>query len=90
MSVAWAVPIDKGRAHLYEFSYPRPVADLLAQLVYIPTVDKADKTDNDKRIYDPCCGSGGLILACARKDRNRYFVAADISYTCCLDRKSVV
>lgn len=67
-----------------QFFTPRPVADLLAQLEYIPTVDKADKTDNDKRIYDPCCGSGGLILACAKKDRNRYFVAADISYTCCL------
>lgn len=67
-----------------QFFTPQPIADLMAQLVCVPTIDKAEKADNDKRVYDPCCGSGGLILAYARKDRNRYFVGADISYTCCL------
>jgi hypothetical protein len=35
-----------------------------------------------KTVADPCCGSGRLLLAAARENRNRYFVGQDIDHRC--------
>jgi len=67
-----------------QFFTPQSVSDLMAQLINVPKVDEDRKKDTDKRIFDPCCGSGRLLLSYAKIERKRYFVAADISYTCCL------
>ena len=46
-----------------EFYTPREVAVLMAQIL-----DPAPGED----IYDPCCGSGGLLIKCALQFRGRY------------------
>ncbi len=46
-----------------EFYTPREVAILMAQIL-------DPKPGED--IYDPCCGSGGLLIKCALQFRNKY------------------
>lgn len=46
-----------------EFYTPREVAILMAQIL--------DPKPGEE-IYDPCCGSGGLIIKCAMKFREKY------------------
>lgn len=69
--------ISKG--HNGQFFTPPCISDLLTRLVYVNGGD----SDNDKKIYDPACGSGGLFLAAAAINRNGYFVGCDISEMCC-------
>ncbi len=35
-----------------------------------------------KTVFDPCCGSGRLLLAAARENRNRFFVGQDTDHRC--------
>ena len=56
-----------------QFFTPDPLCDLLARL----TAEGSTGT-----VYDPCCGSGRLLLAAARLDRNREFVGQDIDIRC--------
>lgn len=66
-----------------QFFTPLPICELMSQLVTAPKVGDKPK-EGDRRILDPACGSGRLILSAARRDRNQFFVGIDISYTCCL------
>lgn len=59
------------------------VCELMNQLVTAPKVGDKPK-QGDKRVLDPTCGSGRLLLSAAKQDRKQFFVGADISYTCCL------
>ena len=67
-----------------QFFTPQYVSDLMAVLANVPKAGKDTGNEKDKRVYDPACGSGRLLLSSAKLNRERYFVGADISYTCCL------
>ncbi len=36
------------------------------------------------RIFDPCCGSGRMLMAMAKFDRNARFYGADIDHNCAM------
>lgn len=59
-----------------QFMTPDCISDLMAQLV------SADETTPDARVSDCCCGSGRLLLAAAKVNRNRLFVGQDIDLRC--------
>lgn len=66
--------ITRGRNGQY-FT-PESVCELMARM------QGADKGINGKRIYDPACGSGRLLLQFAKTAPNNYFFANDVSLTC--------
>lgn len=66
-----------------QFFTPSPICELMSQLVTAPKVGEKTK-EGDRRMLDPACGSGRLILSTAKRDRDLFFVGIDISYTCCL------
>lgn len=67
-----------------QFFTPQCVSDLMAVFTEVPNAGTDTGNEKDKRVYDPTCGSGRLLLSSAKLNRERYFVGADISYTCCL------
>lgn len=69
---------------LGQFFTPQSVSDLMTAIVHSPRAGKDTGKELDKRVYDPACGSGRLLLSSAKLNRERYFIGADISYTCCL------
>jgi type I restriction-modification system DNA methylase subunit len=67
--------ISKG--HNSQFFTPNSVGGLMSEI----TMQNVIAGDN--KIYDSACGSGGLLLAAAKKDRMAYFIGCDISEMCC-------
>jgi type I restriction-modification system DNA methylase subunit len=67
--------ISKG--HNSQYFTPDCVGTLMSAI----TMQNAIASDN--KIYDSACGSGGLLLAAAKKDRTAYFIGCDISEMCC-------
>jgi hypothetical protein len=70
-----------------QFFSPPSVCDLMASMSDIDERrDKPLQSDNDDRelktIFDPCVGSGRMLLAAAKVNRNRYFVGQDIDHRC--------
>ncbi len=41
-----------------------------------------NKEDRNKTVYDPCCGSGRMLLSAAKVARHNFFFAADIDVRC--------
>lgn len=62
-----------------QFFTPQCLCDLMAKI----TDKKSEIKDKNLKVYDPTCGSGRLLLSSAKIDRNKYFIGADISLTCC-------
>lgn len=67
-----------------QFFTPQNICDLMASITHSPRAGEDTGKEYDKRVYDPACGSGRLLLSSAKLNRNRCFVGADISYSCCL------
>lgn len=67
--------ISKG--HNGQFFTSASVGTLMSK---ITMQEPSYKTNN---IYDPTCGSGGLLLAAAKLNRTSYFIGCDISEMCC-------
>lgn len=67
-----------------QFFTPQCICDLMTSITHVPRAGVDTGKEHDKRVYDPACGSGRLLLSSAKLNRNRCFVGADISYTCCL------
>ena len=59
-----------------QYFTPDSVCKVMARL------QGADKGVNEKRVYDPACGSGRLLLAFAETAPNNYFFANDLSLNC--------
>lgn len=59
-----------------QFFTPQPVCDLMAQI--------AQPAKFGERVADCCCGSGRLLFAAAKLNRNALFFGSDIDRTCCL------
>jgi len=55
-----------------QFLTPEPIADLMAQM----------NGPEGKTVSDPCCGSGRMLLASAKVNRNREFIGQDIDLRC--------
>lgn len=58
-----------------QFFTPEHVADFMAAII--------NPGESDKRILDPACGSGRMLLSAAKINRNNYFFGCDIDSTCC-------
>ena len=68
--------------HLYQsatgqFFTPEPICDFMAHAQI--TAEMPDKAT----VYDPCCGSGRLLLSAGKINRLFTFYAADVDLTCC-------
>lgn len=66
-----------------QFFTPESVCNLMAQIMYTPKAEEDTGEEKDKRVNDPACGSGRLLLSSAKMNRERYFIGCDISLTCC-------
>lgn len=58
-----------------QFFTPEHVCDAMAAMLI-------GKEDRNKTVYDPCCGSGRMLLSAAKIARHNYFFAADIDERC--------
>lgn len=56
-----------------QFFTPQPVCDMLARM---------QPTKPGKRILDPACGSGRMLMAAAKLNRFSLFYGADVDATC--------
>ncbi len=59
-----------------QFFTPEPVCEMMAQVTGAP--------HDGARVLDCACGSGRLLMAAAKLNRNALFFGADIDRTCCL------
>ncbi len=59
-----------------QYFTPDPVCEMMARF------HGAGHQTTGKRVYDPACGSGRLLLNFAKFAPDNYFYANDISYTC--------
>lgn len=58
-----------------QFFTPDPVCELMSQLTL-------NEDDCGKRILDPACGSGRILLNAAKQNHKNYFFGADNTITC--------
>ena len=58
-----------------QFFTPEHVCDAMAAMVI-------NKEERDKTVFDPCCGSGRMLLSAAKVARLDYFFGADIDVRC--------
>ena len=70
-----------------QFFTPDPVCELMASMTDRDESGEEASADSKepaskKSIYDPCCGSGRLLLAAAKVNRNCYFVGQDVDHRC--------
>ena len=59
-----------------QYFTPEPVSELMTRLT------APDSSTQGKRVYDPACGSGRMLLQFAKVAPNNYFYANDVSMTC--------
>lgn len=58
-----------------QYFTPEPVCDLNAKMIM-------NEDDIGKRVLDPACGSGRMLLSAAKINHRNFFFGADISQTC--------
>ena len=62
-----------------QFLTPEPVCQLMAS---INTADSDEQESGRKSAFDPCCGSGRMLLAIADRNPYREFIGQDIDLRC--------
>ncbi|MGH1384313.1 N-6 DNA methylase [Kordia sp.] len=60
-----------------QYFTPEPICDMMAQMQL-----SGDDGEFNKRVHDPACGSGRLLLSGAKLNPKNYFFGADNSNTC--------
>lgn len=71
-----------------QFFTPDSLCELMARIAGIDEVREEGASEGEhapngtETVSDPCCGSGRLLLAAAKENRNRYFVGQDIDHRC--------
>lgn len=60
-----------------QFFTPQPICDMMAGVLY------GDDLREGKEVCDPACGSGRMLMAMAKMQRNLKFYGADNDATCC-------
>ncbi|WP_408042356.1 N-6 DNA methylase [Tenacibaculum litopenaei] len=71
----FTINITKG--HNGQFFTPDPVCEMIARMT-LPNLD----TEEGKRILDPACESGRMLLSAAKINPKNYFFGADNDCTC--------
>lgn len=59
-----------------QFFTPENISDMMSKLI-VPEIE------DNKSILDPACGSGRMLLAAAKRNRNTFFFGCDNDVTCC-------
>jgi len=59
-----------------QYFTPQPICDMMASIT-------VGSIKNDQIVNDPTCGSGRMLLAAAKINRNAIFIGSDIDITCC-------
>jgi type I restriction-modification system DNA methylase subunit len=62
--------------HNGQFFTPEPICEMMARMT--------NPIESDSRILDCACGSGRILIAAAKVNRNASFYGADIDRTCCM------
>lgn len=75
-----ALTSRKGQQAQGQFFTPEPICDLMV----LCTDTGTDEKPIGKRVNDPTCGSGRLLLAYHVRHLGNYLIGEDISHTCCL------
>ncbi len=82
------------RGHGGQFFTPNAICELMAKLTSADDAREGAETPEGsieagatessimKTVADPACGSGRILLAAAKENRNRYFVGQDIDHRC--------
>lgn len=65
------------RSNLNQFFTPKSICDLISHLNIV------DKDDFGKKIHDPACGSGRLLLSANNYAKGNYYICNDIDPMCC-------
>lgn len=66
-----------GNNYKGQFFTPETLCEMIAKMQI------GTKLPDKATVADPCCGSGRLLLAAAKINRNALFYAMDIDLTCC-------
>jgi type I restriction-modification system DNA methylase subunit len=64
------------KGHNGQYFTPEHICDLMAMLTI-------GNHENGKTVLDPACGSGRMLLAAAKINRNQVFYGADVDAVCC-------
>ncbi|MEG1543996.1 MAG: N-6 DNA methylase [Tannerellaceae bacterium] len=59
-----------------QFFTPENICEMMSEMI-IPEVE------DNKSVLDPSCGSGRMLLAAAKRNRNAFFFGCDNDITCC-------
>lgn len=59
-----------------QYFTPQPMCDMMALMT-------SETIENNQVVNDPTCGSGRMLLALGKLNRNAIFIGSDIDMTCC-------
>ena len=62
-----------------QYFTPMPICDMMAQMTYGTSITEIAAPT----VHDPAVGSGRMIMAIAKMNRNAKFFSADLDITCC-------
>jgi type I restriction-modification system DNA methylase subunit len=62
--------------HNGQFFTPEPICEMMARMT--------NQNEPGSRVLDCACGSGRILMAAAKVNRNAYFYGADIDRNCCM------
>lgn len=65
-----------------QFLTPEPICRMMAQVLLAEAPQATERAGERRRVFDPCCGSGRLLLAVAETDRTFDFVGQDVDLRC--------
>ncbi len=63
--------------HNGQFFTPQPICDMMSIMTIAP-----DQLEDGKSVLDCACGSGRMLLAAAKRNRNLKFYGSDLDLTC--------
>ena len=61
-----------------QFFTPQSVADMMAEVIHAPSKSEEGR----EVVYDPCCGSGVMLLAAAKQNPDARLVGIDLDARC--------
>lgn len=69
--------LEVSHGHLGQFFTPQPLCDMMGQM------SGFNQLKDGQSVLDPACGSGRMLLAAARLNRNVRLYGADLDSLCC-------
>lgn len=68
--------LEISRGHNGQYFTPEHICDFMNQII------ASDELQEKKKVLDPACGSGRMLLSAAKMNRNLLFYGADLDITC--------